>query len=82
MNIYAKHGAKVVFAYPDNGYDHDIETAKKHLVVGKTYTIDHTDVYDWHTDVWLIEVPGVRFNSVHFQDEEESHAAKPSSQCR
>lgn len=68
MNIYSEEGDKVVFAFPDNGYDSDIEKCKKHLVVGRTYTIDYTEVGGSHTDVHLVEFPNVRFNSVNFAD--------------
>lgn len=67
MNIYAQPGAKVVF-HGEGGYDHDQQTGHKHLTVGKTYTVDHTEAGDWHTDVILREVPIVRFNSVMFED--------------
>lgn len=70
MNIYAGHGTKVVFANPDAGYQHDQDTAAKHLTVGETYTVDHTDIHSWHTNVFLVEVPKVLFNSVMFNDVE------------
>ena len=68
MNIYAKSGDKVVFSYPDNGYDGDREDGKKYLEVGRTYTVVATEIHNWNTDVWLEEVPNVRFNSVLFSD--------------
>ena len=71
MNIYAKKGDRVVFAYPKNGYDRHVATAAKYLKKDETYTIDHTEVGSWHTDVYLQEIPGVSFNSVQFVDAEE-----------
>ena len=68
MNIYAKKGDKVRFAYPDNGRDYDIENAKEHLEPGKEYTIESTSVGQSLTHVYLQEFPGVSFNSVHFED--------------
>lgn len=68
MDIYSPEGTKVIFNHPESGYNHHIETAKKHLEVGKEYTIDHTDVGDWHTGVYLKEIPGVAFNSVMFDE--------------
>ena len=67
MDIYAKKGTKVIFSNPEGGYDPHIETAKKHLEVGKEYTVDHTEVGDFHTDVYLEEVPKVAFNSCLFE---------------
>lgn len=68
MNIYAARGDKVSFAHPKNGYGHDQDKAARHLVKGQTYTIDHTEVHSWHTDVFLQEFPNVSFNSVLFED--------------
>lgn len=68
MDIYAKQGTKVVFSHPKAGYTHHQEVAAQHLKEGETYTVDHTEVDRWHTDVFLSEVPGVAFNSVHFDD--------------
>lgn len=66
MDVYSKPGSKVRFANPDSGRDYDIKLAKKELKVGQIYTIDYTDVGSWHTDVYLVEKPGIPFNSVHF----------------
>ncbi len=66
MDITSPKGTKVRFSYPKNGYDSDQATAKKHLTVGQVYTVDHTVVHDWHTEVFLQEKPGVSFNHVHF----------------
>jgi hypothetical protein len=68
MDIYSPEGTKVIFNHPQSGYNHHIETAKKHLEVGKEYTVDHTYVGDWHTDVYLKEIPEVAFNSVMFDE--------------
>lgn len=68
MNIYAIHGHKVVCSTFDAGYDYDKEQAKKHLEIDKEYTVDYTNVDSWSTDVYLVEFPNVRFNSVFFED--------------
>lgn len=68
MNIDADEGAKVVFNHPNAGYPHHQETAREHLEVGATYTVERTEVDFSHTDVYLQEVEGVAFNSVHFDD--------------
>lgn len=68
MNIYALKGHKVRCENLSAGYDHDRETAKKYLEVGKEYTVEQTKVDSWHTDVWLREFPDVKFNSVFFED--------------
>ena len=68
MNIFAKKGAKVICSTLDAGYDYHKEIASKYLVIGKEYTVEYTDVDSWHTDVYLQEFPGVKFNSVFFED--------------
>ncbi len=68
MDIYAEPGTKVRFAFPNNGYDFHKETAKQHLIEGEIYTVKITDVGSFHTDVYLQEVPGVKFNSVMFEN--------------
>tara|TARA_R110000868_G_scaffold320909_12_gene581952 strand:+ start:176 stop:385 length:210 start_codon:yes stop_codon:yes gene_type:complete len=68
MNIYAKHGDKVVCDTLDAGYKNDQEVASKYLKKGERYTIEETNVADWHTNVYLQEFPGIKFNSVFFED--------------
>jgi hypothetical protein len=71
MNIYAINGHKVVCSTFDAGYDHDKEVVRKHLEIGKVYTIDYTIIDSWSTDVYLVEFPNVKFNSVFFEDVDE-----------
>lgn len=66
MDIYAEPGTEVVFNHPDAGYLGDKEQATEHLTVGETYTVEFTRVGAWRTDVGLVEVPNVLFNSVFF----------------
>lgn len=68
MNIYALNGHKVKLVTFSAGYEHEQETAQKHLELGKEYTVEKTVVHNWSTDVYLQEVPGIRFNSVFFID--------------
>jgi len=70
MNIYAKPGAKVVFANPNAGYLPNQEQAKKYLTLGKTYTVKCTSSHSWYTNVYLMEVPNQVFNSVLFDDKD------------
>ena len=66
MDIYAPHGTKVIFDEPNNGRPFHQDTAKKHLIVGKVYTVDFTEVFNSSTDVYLVGLPNVGFNSVLF----------------
>jgi hypothetical protein len=70
MNIYAKEGDKVVCQTLRAGYTNDFE--KKHLEIGKQYTVERTVVYNWRTEVFLKEIPGIAFNSVFFKDFKEN----------
>lgn len=65
MDIYSKPGTKIVFT-GENGSDWDKEHAFKHLEVGKEYTVKSIEVGGWSSLLELEEVPGVRFNTVHF----------------
>lgn len=69
MNIYAQKGAKVKFAFPTFGYEYQQEKALKFLRIGSIYTVERTEVYASYTHVYLVEVPDIPFNSVHFEDE-------------
>lgn len=69
MNIYALKGHKVKCYTLSAGYKFDQERAKKHLVVGSSYTVENTNMENWQTDVYLQEFPGISFNSAFFEDE-------------
>ena len=65
MDIYSRPGTKVIFDNPTAGYKHDQEYCRKHLIVGRVYTIHYTEVHSSSTDVYLVGFPG-SFNSVMF----------------
>ena len=64
MNIYAPKGTKVRFLN-FNGQDWEREKAATVFDTEKEYTVDHTDVGNWSTDVYFEEVAGP-WNSVMF----------------
>lgn len=68
MNIYAKEGTKVKVTKKtlENGYKSQSERAKKYLKPGKIYTVLHTVVDRFNTEVYLKEFPGIVFNVVNF----------------
>ncbi len=68
MSIYTKPRNKVIFAFPRNGHDWEIELAKKHLVLGDKYTVKTIIVHGFHTDIILKEVPDVTFSSSQFKN--------------
>lgn len=68
MYIYANPGDKVVYANETAGWDWDQAHAAEFLVLGNVYTVDHVEVDDSRTEVYLVEVPGESFNSVMFED--------------
>jgi hypothetical protein len=68
MNIYALPGHRVRCATLNGGYEFHEQIAREYLDEGGEYTVDHTEVDSWHTDVFLVEFPEVRFNSVFFED--------------
>lgn len=71
MDIRAEPGSRIKFVYPDNGYSVHQATAKQYLRPDHVYTVELVDVSAYHTDVFLVEVPGVSFNSVLFEDYNE-----------
>ena len=70
MDIYSPDGTKVVFA-ARGGRDSEIELAKRWLTLGETYTVEHTEVGQSTTRVYLYEFPGIGFNSVMFDKVKE-----------
>lgn len=71
MNIYALKGHKIKCITLSAGWTYQQEVAKKHLEIGKEYTVEHTEVNRWDTDVYLEEIPNVSFSSVFFEDVSE-----------
>jgi hypothetical protein len=68
MNIYSIYGHRVVCSTFNAGYEFDKQVAEKYLELGKTYTIDYTVVHNSSTEVYLLEIPNISFNSVFFED--------------
>jgi len=70
MNICAKKRDKVIVTETTakNGYEFDSNNVKKYLEVGKEYTVEDTIVDQYHTTVYLQEIPQIGFNSVNFED--------------
>lgn len=63
--LYAK------FMYPDNGYDCDVEYAKKvGLKIGERYEVEDLSMGQSNTSVYLKDIKGC-FNSVQFDFEED-----------
>lgn len=68
MNIETwKEGSKVKFT-GEGGYPGDQIAAKKHLTVGKIYTVSHVHIADWSSEVFLKEIDERGFNTVQFED--------------
>jgi hypothetical protein len=70
VDVYAKPGTKLFGDFKNGvirgGYDHDKDKAMQHIREGVIYELERADVGGWHTDFFLKEFPGIRFNSVHF----------------
>jgi len=67
MNIYTAPGHKVLFT-GKGGYEIQKEYAKKFLIEGEEYTVLKLEVGSTSSEVFLEEVPGKSFNSVHFEN--------------
>lgn len=70
MKLYAEKEHKVTVTEQSiiNGYDYDMEKAKKFLKVGEIYTVESMEVHNWSSTVRLKEIPNQEFNSVNFVD--------------
>lgn len=64
-----KHGAKVRYT-GEGGWDADKVHADKYLTVGEIYTVDIIDIGNWMSEVYLVEVQNIDFNTVMFEEVE------------
>lgn len=71
MDVRTPIEAKVVFAFPDNGYNGEGKDASKFIGVGQVYTVKKLEVERSSSRVELKEVPGQQFNTVLFENWEE-----------
>ena len=71
MNIYAMPGDRICLVRPWNGHKSDIDRVNHYLTEGAIYTVDHVEPDTQSTCVYLREIPGIPFNSVHFEDVEK-----------
>jgi len=70
MDIHSKEGAKVTFAYPDNGRDYEQLQAEELLIAGEQYTVKKVYVGQSSSHVEFEEVEGL-FNTVLFKNNQE-----------
>ena len=68
LDIYSPRGTLVEFAFPNNGHEYQQRDARLLLTEHSVYTIDHIDVWDSSSDVYLQEHQGHAFNSVFFRN--------------
>ncbi|MGM0175730.1 RusA family crossover junction endodeoxyribonuclease [Enterococcus sp. DIV0800] len=68
MNIYAKPGDKIIYAFPKNGREVDQALADKWLKLGDVYTVEAIERNLSFTTVYLEKLPNLRFNSSLFED--------------
>jgi len=73
MNIYAKSGTKIRYTNESISAERYVGNsdfpASKILTLGDTYTLEVAYAGDSTTEVFLKEFPGIRFNSVLFEEE-------------
>ena len=68
MDIYSKPGSVIKYSNPDNGPKMDQDLAAKYLILGEEYIVYKTEVFNFHTKVYLIDFPDIEFNSVLFEN--------------
>lgn len=74
MSLATRQGQKVLFNRPYAGWDGG-DHPRKYLQFDETYTVDRVVVGDSMSDVYLKEVPGISFNTVHFENVQEEAVA-------
>lgn len=67
MDIYSAPGTKVKAVDFRKNIWGDCDQADGLLVPYEEYTIDYTEVHSSYTRVFLVEVPGKKFNSTVFE---------------
>ena len=67
MDIYAKPGTKVKYT-GEGGYDNDRHIAASHMEIGTIVTVKKIDVGNFMSYVEFEEFPGIRFNTVMFEN--------------
>jgi len=65
--LHCEKGSKIAFVHPNSGYPGDQESAKKHLIKNGEYTVEYLSVGRSSSTIQVKEVPGIKFNSVHFE---------------
>ena len=68
MEIFTPKDKKVELKTFNAGYPSQAQLVKKHLEIGKQYTVEKTIVHDWSSEVYLKEFPDISFNTVFFKN--------------
>lgn len=66
--LFSEHGVHVRVKSFSAGNSYERELVEKYLAKDQVYTIDRINVGRNYTDVWLVEVPDLSFNSVFFEN--------------
>ena len=65
--LHCERGSKVRAVDLDAGFEHDSKQAKELLVEGQVYEVEKINIGGWISTIWLKEIPGEKFNTVHFE---------------
>lgn len=79
MNIYSLEGDKVKLLLNSKGevggYEYNKQQIEdNNIQLDVEYTVAYTSVGSYNTDLYLVEFPGISFNSVNFYNVDESIA--------
>lgn len=66
--LFSERGVRVRVKTFNAGSRYDRGLAERHLAQDQVYTIDRISIGRNYTDVWLVEVPDLSFNSVFFEN--------------
>lgn len=65
--LHCEKGCKVTVSTFNAGYEMEKKTMEQLFKIGEIYTIDKVVVGSFYSNVYLMEFPGKKFNSVFFR---------------
>jgi hypothetical protein len=68
MSVWTPPGHKIKCEYLKSGMKEDKDHANQYLILGEIYTVKKVEVSNSISEVWLKEIPGTSFNTVHFSN--------------
>ena len=68
MNIYDNTPREILCISNSSNDFFDCDRNSPMLEIGTTYNLVCVIIHSWHTEIELEEFPGIKFNSVYFEE--------------